>query len=175
MTPDPRPLILTAEFNPPVQARLQALRADHYPPANNRVPAHLTLFHQLPGSALSELGHRLKTVAAHSAVLPARLAALKRTDQGVAIRIDSPALMVVREDLADALKGLLTVQDSQTLQFHVTVQNKASPTEARACFEMLQRQFRPEDALIERLSLWRYMDGPWELIARYPLRGRWRG
>jgi 2'-5' RNA ligase len=172
---DPRPLILTAEFHAPVQSRLQTLREGWYPPALNRVPAHLTLFHQLPGRALAEISHRLKTIAAHSPPLPARLAVVKRIEGGVILRVHSPDLEMLREDLADTLKGLLTLQDSQSPQFHVTIQNKADAASARACLDALERSFRPEDSFIERLSLWRYLDGPWDIIGRYPLRGRWRG
>jgi hypothetical protein len=174
MSLDPRPLILTAEFEGSVQARLQEMRETWYPVGLNRVPAHLTLFHQLPGRALAEAGHRLKTLAAHTPPLSARLAALKPIDGGVVIRVVSPELELVREDLADAFMGLLTLQDSHDVQFHVTVQNKASAADSRRCFETLKAGFRIHDTLIERLSLWRYLDGPWELIARHPLRGRWR-
>ncbi len=49
---DPRPLIVTALLEPGVQARFEALRRAHYPAALNQVPAHVTLFRQLPGREL---------------------------------------------------------------------------------------------------------------------------
>jgi hypothetical protein len=58
------PILVTALFAPGDDGWLQALRRAHYPPASNRVPAHLTLFRLLPPSAEGELGRRLATHAA---------------------------------------------------------------------------------------------------------------
>lgn len=51
-TPDP--LILTLAMDPDTFARFDGLRRRHFPEALNRIPAHATLFHHLPG--LSEPG-----------------------------------------------------------------------------------------------------------------------
>ena len=53
------PILVTATFAPGDDGWLQELRRAHYPPALNRVPAHLTLFRLLPPSAEGELGRRL--------------------------------------------------------------------------------------------------------------------
>jgi hypothetical protein len=42
--------ILTLQLDPTAQAHFEALRQQHFPPALNHIPAHLTLFHQLPDS-----------------------------------------------------------------------------------------------------------------------------
>jgi hypothetical protein len=46
------PLILTLGLDRASFERFEALRRAHFPPALNRVPAHVTLFHHLPGEAL---------------------------------------------------------------------------------------------------------------------------
>ena len=49
MTPSTDPLILTLALDDLSFARFDALRREHFPPTLNRIPAHVTLFHHLPG------------------------------------------------------------------------------------------------------------------------------
>ena len=44
------PFVLTLELDGASFGRLNELRRRHYPPERNMVPAHLTLFHQLPAA-----------------------------------------------------------------------------------------------------------------------------
>ena len=50
------PLILTLALDGATFAPLDALRRPHFPPERNLVPAHLTLFHALPGAERSRSG-----------------------------------------------------------------------------------------------------------------------
>lgn len=43
------PLILALKLEQPAFERLDALRRAYFPPERNVIPAHLTLFHALPG------------------------------------------------------------------------------------------------------------------------------
>ena len=61
---DPRPLIVTLKLDAGAFVRLDALRRAHFPAALNRLSAHLTLFHHLPGERLAEVGDALAAVAA---------------------------------------------------------------------------------------------------------------
>ena len=165
------PLIVTADFAPPDFAWLDGLRRAHYPAERNRLPAHLTLFHALPPSALDDAKHRL---ALHAASPPPRATAAGLIDLGggVAVRIVSTDLDSIRSDLADHFHGLLSAQDSAGWRPHVTIQNKVAPKAARALIGSLERDFRPRPVAIAGLALHRYLDGPWETLARYPFRGR---
>ena len=49
---DRDPLILTLMLDEGTQAWLDALRRAQFPPERNLVPAHVTLFHALPGGEL---------------------------------------------------------------------------------------------------------------------------
>ena len=60
---DPRPLILTLKLDGFAFDRLDALRREHFPTALNRLSAHLTLFHHLPGERLAEVGADLAAVS----------------------------------------------------------------------------------------------------------------
>ena len=90
---------------------------------------------------------------------------------GVAFRIVSDDLDAIRDDLADHFHGLLGAQDAAGWRPHVTIQNKVKPAEARTLLHRLEREFHPRPLGIAALSLHRYLDGPWETLARYPFRG----
>ncbi len=169
------PLIITAELDSASQVWLEGLRRAHYPPEKNRVPAHLTLFHALPGRARPEVAQRLSVMAAENAPLPARLAGWKSLGTGVAMRVDCPPLDALREDLAEALWLLLGAQDRAGVQLHVTVQNKVTAAAARATLAALENGHAALPASIVAFRLWRYLGGPWEAAGRWPLRGTVRG
>jgi hypothetical protein len=164
------PLIVTAAFAPGDDGWLQQLRREHYPAALNRVPAHLTLFRQLPPGLARELSARL--AAATAAPPPAaEIAALLDLGEGTALRVDSDALEAIREDLAEAFHGLLTPQDQAPWRPHVTIQNKVAPREAKALQQRLRATFQRRPLAIRALASWRYRpDGTWEPLKTHPFR-----
>lgn len=163
-------LIVTAEIAPADFAWLDRLRRAHFPPERNVLPAHLTMFHALPPSAVAELQSRLAAFA-RSKPPVARIEGLMNLGGGVAYRIVSPDLDLIRNELADAFQGSLSAQDSGGWRPHVTVQNKVAPKVARALLEELERGFTPRPVAISGLGLHRYLGGPWERIAVYSFRG----
>jgi hypothetical protein len=164
------PLIITAELGARDFAWLEDLRARHYPPERNRVPAHLTMFHALPPSAESEVRSAL---ARHATEPPpaASIEGLMDLGGGVAFRVVSQALDRIRADLAKAFHGLLSAQDSGGWRPHITVQNKVPPKIARMLLEELKPAFRARPLAIAGLALHRYLGGPWEQLGRYAFRG----
>ena len=164
------PILVTATFAPGDDGWLQELRRTHYPPERNRVPAHLTLFRLLPPSAESELGRRL--AAAVKAPPPrAAIAGLMDLGEGTALRVDSQELEAIRDDLAEALHGLLTPQDQAPWRPHVTIQNKVAPREARRLQAQLRGRYEGRALAIPALAAWRYLGGPWEAIRSWSFRG----
>jgi hypothetical protein len=146
------------------------LRRTHYPPELNRVPAHLTLFRQLPPSMEAELGRRLADFA-RAAPPPATVAGIMDLGEGTALRIESEGLEEIRYDLALALHGVLTPQDAAPWRPHITIQNKVEPREARALQSRLKATFQPRPLSIRGVATWRYMGGPWEPIRTWAFRG----
>jgi 2'-5' RNA ligase superfamily protein len=134
------------------------------------VPAHLTLFRQLPPSVEGELGRRLAAYAATPAP-KAEIAGIMDLGEGTALRVESEALEDIRYDLALALRGLLTPQDMAPWRPHVTVQNKVEPKEARRLQARLRATFERRPLAIRGLALWRYLDGPWEPVRSWIFRG----
>lgn len=161
---DARPLIVTARLDERTFARFDALRRAHFPTALNHLPAHLTLFHHLPGDALDEVSTACMA-AASEGPFPLRVTGLRKLGRGVAYGIESPQLAAARTGLARRFAGRLTPQDSQPFRPHVTVQNKAEPERASALARELEAGFSAFDAEATGLLVWRYLGGPWSLEA----------
>ncbi|WP_176590795.1 2'-5' RNA ligase family protein [Sphingobium sp. EM0848] len=164
------PIIVTALMSASDFRWAEGLRRAHFPAERNRVPAHVTLFHHLPPSALDEVARRLKRLCVGPAPA-ARLTEVMLQERGVAYRVDSPELMAMRDELTEAFAGLLVPQDQARPRFHITVQNKVEPQEAKALAEALRRDFRPRPLMIAGLAAWYYRGGPWELAMKAGFRG----
>jgi hypothetical protein len=164
-------LIVTADFASSDFAWLEGLRRAHFPPERNQVPAHLTMFHALPPSAIDETRRQL---ALHAAGPPPRatIAGLMNLGNGVAFRVVSEELDSIREAIAEHLHGILPAQDSGGWRPHVTIQNKVAAKEAKRLLDALEKEFRPRTIGIAGLSVHRYLGGPWETVATYPVRGK---
>lgn len=166
MSADPAPLIVSAILGAEDFAWLDGLRRTHFPPERNRLPAHLTMFHHLPPSLGMEVKHRLAE-AAYAARPRAEATGLIDLGGGVAVRIVSPDLEAIRNDLAEAFRGLLTPQDQAGWRPHVTIQNKVAPAEARALRNRLEADFRPRRVRIDGLAVSAYREGLWEPVSRH--------
>jgi len=135
------PIIVTALMGKADSAAFDALRRRHFPPERNQLAAHLTMFHHLPPSLEDELKRRLAEMTRGASPPEARVAGLISLGQGVAFRIESPALLAIRAELADTFAGLLTPQDRAGWRPHVTVQNKVEPAVARVTLGRIGARF----------------------------------
>lgn len=162
-------LIVTATFGDGDNGWLQELRRTYYPPERNRVPAHLTLFHQLPPSVEAELAARLASASA-APPPPAMVVGVMNLGQGTALRVQSAALEGVRAELAEIFHMVLTEQDRGAWQPHVTIQNKVTAREARMLQNAIKVDFQPRPLAIRGLAAWRYREGPWEPVRVWPFR-----
>jgi hypothetical protein len=171
MTDDPRPLILTARLDGASMARFAALRRAHYPPERNQVPAHVSLFHQLPGRELEAVRLRLKALARGTPAFAAEVLPPRSIGNGVAFPLNAPMLVNVHAELADAWAPLLIAQDRGRLYPHVTVQNKVTAAVAHATLATLAAGFAPWRAQVLAIDIWRYLGGPWEDVGSVALRG----
>ncbi len=146
------------------------LRRAHFPPESNVLRAHLTLFHHLPPARLPELVRMMRD-AARSAPPSARLTEVMSLGRGTAFRVDSPGLLAIREDIAEAFQHDLIPQDQGRPRLHVTVQNKVDPVAAKRLHAELSATFRPRPLAISGLAAWYYRGGPWELAQEVKFRG----
>jgi 2'-5' RNA ligase len=161
------PLVVTLLLDGVAQERFDRLRAAHFPPERNRLAAHVTLFHALPGEHLTAVRDELGT-AAHRPPFQVAVTGVRFLGRGVALDLAATELTALRASLAAAFGPWLTRQDRQWSRPHVTVQNKVEPAVARALQADLSAEFRPESVTARGLGLWRYLGGPWAAEAEFP-------
>jgi hypothetical protein len=147
---------VTALFGKADTAWFDDLRRAHYPAERNQLPAHLTMFHHLAPSLERELRRRLSGETRGVKAPAAQIAGLISLGEGVAYRIESPALADIRDRLADAFAPMLMPQDRAGWRPHVTIQNKVTPEQAKALLAMLQANFRPRMLPVAGLASWWY-------------------
>ena len=163
-------LILTAELDEASFDTYDALRQAHFPDRGYRLPAHLTLFHKLPGEAQDEIERDLAQAAANMERIPLRFEALFGMGRGVAVTVQAPGLKALHSRLRDIWGDWLTDQD-RGLRPHVTIQNKVPKEQAQALLAALRPAFEPHDGACTGLRLWHYRGGPWEAAARFGFSG----
>ncbi|MFC3097900.1 2'-5' RNA ligase family protein [Alteraurantiacibacter palmitatis] len=166
------PLVVTAMLPPDLYSWATQLRAENYPAERNVLKAHVTLFHALPPFVEGEAREVLARLAARTAPVPARLEGVMNLGGGTALRLSSPLLLTLREEIADRFTGLLTGQDSHAVRLHITVQNKVVNAEAKGLQQWLAARVEPQDFTFRGLELHRYLGGPWEPLGKWPFRGR---
>jgi len=160
-------LILTLKMDDRSQEHFDRLRELYFPPERNYLSAHLTLFHKLPGEHQAVISADLQELCLHQTPFTLNATGLRSLGRGVAYELSSPKLMALRRGLAERWGPWLGAQDCQGFKPHVTVQNKVSPERAQALYEQLRATFSPFEVEGLGLSLWRYLDGPWEPAGTY--------
>ena len=155
------PFVLTLELDGAAFAFFDRLRRQYVPPERNLVPAHLTLFHQLPASHGRTIKALLQQVAGAQRRIEAVDAEVKSLGNGVAVFVRAPQLLALRDALAREWEPWLTAQDTHGFRPHITVQNKVGAAEANACRAAVGALRLPRIAGTG-LHLWRYRGGPWE-------------
>jgi 2'-5' RNA ligase superfamily len=163
-------LIVTAALGQADFAWLDAQRREHFPPERNQLSAHLTMFHALPPSAEAEAAGLLSRLAANEPAPRATIAGLMNLGRGVAYRIVSDELEGLRGLVADHFHGSLSAQDGQGWRPHVTIQNKAEPSDAKALLRDLEKSFKPRPLAVRGLALFRYLGGPWAPLGEWKFR-----
>ena len=172
---DGAPLILTATLPPDLHAWATRLRDQHFPPERNHLEAHVTLFHALPPSCEAELAGVLARLVKENAVVAAQLEGVMSLGRGTALKVSSPAMLALRDEIADHFHGSLSAQDQHRPRLHITVQNKVSPAQAKALQAKLAPAIQPRSFAFRGFSLFRYRGGPWEHVRDWMFRGARHG
>ena len=165
-------MILTLALAPTDQARFDRLRALHFPPKRNHIPAHVTLFHHLPGAHIGAVRDAILLRSAAQAPFAIAVTGLQSLGRGTAFTLVSPDLASLRARLAETWADWLSPQDRQGFRPHITIQNKVAPSQAHALLASLRAEFSPFSIVAEGLNLWRYRGGPWEAAGRFPFTPR---
>jgi 2'-5' RNA ligase superfamily len=161
-----QPLILTLQLDETAQLFYETLRRRHFPPERNVIPAHLSLFHQLPDESTTY--DAIAKLARYTQGFRLTSGIPRSIGRGVAIFFDSPPLSSLHHALSKLFHADLIPQDRQPFRPHIVIQNKVDPAIARETLtQVLDSSFMQSVAV--GLTLWRYLGGPWEHISDHPL------
>ncbi|EDL47976.1 2'-5' RNA ligase family protein [Erythrobacter sp. SD-21] len=166
------PLILAAELPPELHRRYTDLRTQHFPPERNYLEAHVTLFHAIPAQCEEEVRRYLARLAGEVAPVSGQVEDLMALGGGTAIRLASPDLLALRDEIAEHFRGMLTAQDQHRPRLHVTIQNKVTSKVAKALQAELSGTIEPRAFHFPGLALHAYRGGPWEFLRRFAFRGK---
>ncbi|WP_419420497.1 2'-5' RNA ligase family protein [Legionella sp. D16C41] len=157
--------ILTLELDSVLQNFFEQQRRQYYPSNLNKVPAHVSVFHQLPEKHFAKINTKLNEITSTNVCVPVTISGIKFLGRGNAYSLDFDQTLFLQ--LRKAWDSWLILQDKQTWQPHVTIQNKVSIEEAKLLNQALYTQNAPLWGSIIGLNLWRYLDGPWEFVKMY--------
>lgn len=165
MQDDSFPLILSLKLDKVAFDYFNDLRKMHFPPERNFIDAHLTLFHQLPSNevVLETLTH----IASTHSIVELKVNDVVFMGNGVAFKIDSPALIALHRQLQKCWRRWLIPQDKQGLWPHVTIQNKVPASHAKVLAQDLKQGFQPFIAFGVGFELWEYQNGPWKPVQSF--------
>lgn len=165
-----QPLILTLRIDDVSQRFFNELRRRHFPRQINYLDAHLTLFHALPEE--EEILTEIAAIAEHEQVFSAVAESIRSIGNGTVIKINSPKLLELHGMFQKKWASILSKQDRQKLWPHITIQNKVTPTEAKALHQQLASTFEEFTFNALGLQLWRYQGGPWEYVTQFKFNGQ---
>ncbi len=160
-------LILTLQLDQETFARFNQLRQQYFPPEKNFLPAHVTLFHKLPGEQEQTIQQVLQAQCARTSILHLTFLKVRSLGRGVALDINCLELVQLRQQLATTWNHWLSRQDQQGYRPHITIQNKTTPEAARQLYGQLVHEWQPWEGRGEGLLLWRYKGGPWEFMKEF--------
>ncbi len=164
------PLILTVGIEETVQSFFNQKRKEYFPPEKNFIDAHLTLFHHLPDDDTAII-RTIEDLCFEQKAIPLSITEIKNIGKGVVYKIESKELIQLHRKLQKKWMDYLTMQDRQGLWPHITIQNKVTAEEVKQTLQQLKEGFIPFDVTATGLTLWRYLNGPWQQYQHFPFGG----
>ena len=169
---------------------MTALRQLHFPARLNKLSAHVTLFHALPGAHLAEIKRDLKSVAATTSTfaIETRMPPF-RMRKGVGIHVspvrsndgsssndadDNNQIHAIFTHLRSLWLSWLSPQDRDRRSFrpHYTIQNKVDdPAIVDRCFREIETEFPGSTGQVRGLTLYLYDRGWWKWEDEFLFRG----
>ncbi|KAI6887814.1 hypothetical protein KC363_g7890 [Hortaea werneckii] len=181
-TEDEPVYVLTLLTDKPHHDRMTALRKQYFPRHLNKLEAHLTLFHALPGSKLdSTVIPTILSVAGRTAPFKLRANKVMRMKRGLGIALaktqGADQTKEVHAQLRDAwLQGgqrWLSEQDRGGLgHVHYTIMNKVDDLEdVEKAQDEVEKSFKGDVGIAEGLVLFRYDRGFWRWERKFEFGG----
>lgn len=155
--------ILTLRVDEAHQSTIAAIRARYFPPHLNKISAHVTLFHALPGSRLATIEDDIDYLCTKAKAFEIEIKKPFLLGKGgVGLRVAAPEAKRIHTHLKGEWKKFLSKQDNGGFKPHYTVQNKVEPEVAKATLETLEKEVEDMQGLVDGLTLWRYDKGYWK-------------
>jgi hypothetical protein len=159
--------------------RMTALRKKYFPQHLNKLAAHLTLFHALPGSKLeTSVLPLLEDVASRTSPFHVRADKPFRMKKGFAVSVSEVEGRMQGKHVHRALQGpwaqegFLSAQDAGGCRLHYTLMNKVDDDRAvEVAYGELLEQFKADTGTVEGLALWRYDRGFWKWDRNFAFKG----
>ncbi|KXT12218.1 hypothetical protein AC579_3440 [Pseudocercospora musae] len=161
--------VLTILTDKPLHERMTELRKKYFPKKINKVAAHVTLFHALPGSKLKS--HIIPTIQdVTRKISPFRVEAteLFRLKKGFAISVSEQSGGRQSKQVHRALQipwkqeGFLSQQDAGGCRVHYTLMNKVDDElEIQNAYDKAVGAWKGDSGMAEGLALWKYDCGFW--------------
>ncbi|KAH0380868.1 hypothetical protein KCU92_g7356, partial [Aureobasidium melanogenum] len=146
---------------------LTEMRKKYFPPRLNRLDAHITLFHALPGSLLEEsIKPTLRDISSKTKQFHLLAATPFRLNKGIAIGLPKSSggddARQVHQQLKAAWSDFLSRQDAGGFAAHYTIMNKVDDEkEVQKAFEQVQQEWKGCHGTVLGLSLFKYDRGNW--------------
>lgn len=145
------------------------MRKKYFPPRINKLDAHLTLFHALPGSKLqSDILPVLISVASNTTSFRVHAAQPFRMKKGIAISVPKHEGGQQAQQIHKALQrpwleaGFLSEQDQGGCRVHYTIMNKVDDEgEVAKAMKEVEESWPGNWGTVDGLGLWRYAKGFW--------------
>ncbi|KUI60737.1 hypothetical protein VP1G_07940 [Cytospora mali] len=158
--------VLTLGTAPSLHKPVNALREKHFPAHLNRTPAHLTMFHALPGSYLPSIITAIEKECQDLGPFELATGSLFRMRRGFGITVGpgQETARLLHEAFQKLWTDFLSEQDRKPWRPHWTIQNKVNdPAVVEGTMKDVEEGFRGAEGMAEGCVLWRYEEG-----------GRWR-
>lgn len=173
-SPEQEVYILTLSTDKVHHKALTDVRDKYFPKRLNKLEAHLTLFHALPGSKLEDLiVPALKEFAAEQSKFDLLASKVFKLNKGMAIGIPKEkggdAARDVHAQLQNRWAEFLSPQDARRgWSAHYTVMNKVDDQKViDQAFQELSSVWRGNWGEVTGLGLWLYHKGAWKHVKDY--------
>ncbi|GAB7365875.1 hypothetical protein MBLNU230_g7205t1 [Neophaeotheca triangularis] len=168
-SPEDNVYVLTLLTDKEHHIRMTNLRNSYFPKKINKLAAHLTLFHALPGSKLEDaIIPTLEITAAETSEFRVHAAKPFRMKKGIAISIPKHEGASKCQDIHKRLQDewlpqkFLSEQDAGGCRVHYTICNKVDDdTVVDKYLQEVQSSFKGDWGTVTGLGLWRYDRGFW--------------
>lgn len=158
--------VLTLQTDAALHEAITSLRNRYFPSELNKLSAHLTLFHALPGSRLeSHIAPVLQNITQEINAYPIATEEPFRLKRGIGITVSDVGkhTATIYRHLQNKWHDFLSKQDGRPLKLHYTIMNKvADDRHVETALREICESFCKQSGHAVGLALWTYDRGWWK-------------